>query len=404
MRANATHRSGFTLVELLVVIAIIGILVGLLLPAVQAAREAARRMSCSNNFKQIGLAVHNYHSTYKRLPTNQSGTWTASNRDCNSNRVLHSWLVGLTPFVEQQALWEMISNPSTQTTDGTTPCADGGIWPALGPDVDRLNYVPYATEVPTFRCPSDPETSPAGGGRNNYAACIGDAIDRVDHGGLNERQIPQTTPTNIGTVAQGWMVTRSRSANRGFFWNRRQLRFRDIQDGLSNTICAGEMASCARTRQVKGTIVRNQGSEAMKSNPKGTADALRDPERPQFFRTGLTYFEDDFARGTRWADGRPTTGCVQTILPPNSPNLLASGSLSDPIMSVGSYHQGGAHILMGDGAVIFMTDSVEAGDGFARAVERSGGPLGPGSASPYGLWGALGTRGMKEQVEEQLNQ
>uniref|UniRef100_UPI003563CD6E type IV pilin protein n=1 Tax=Novipirellula sp. TaxID=2795430 RepID=UPI003563CD6E len=69
-------KRGFTLVELLVVIAIIGVLVGLLLPAVQAAREAARRMSCSNNFKQIGLAIHNYHSAYNQIPTHGSGTGT----------------------------------------------------------------------------------------------------------------------------------------------------------------------------------------------------------------------------------------------------------------------------------------------------------------------------------------
>ena len=111
MNRSSRNQRGFTLVELLVVIAIIGVLVGLLLPAVQAAREAARRMSCSNNFKQIGLAIHNYHSAYKQLPTQGSGTGIGLNspnwwqRGNDASKMCLSAFVGLTPFIEQQALW-----------------------------------------------------------------------------------------------------------------------------------------------------------------------------------------------------------------------------------------------------------------------------------------------------------
>ncbi|EMI58172.1 DUF1559 family PulG-like putative transporter, partial [Rhodopirellula sallentina] len=199
MRHQKREPGGFTLVELLVVIAIIGVLVGLLLPAVQAAREAARRMSCSNNFKQIGLAIHNYHSAYRQLPTHGSGTmplllppgnvangpsqvWRSTTI---ASRESLSMLVGILPFIEQQATWEKISNPSSERTDGNLSAAIGTVanpWNPMGPTPQDINYVPWATEIVAFRCPSDPGFGLPALGRTNYAACIGDSAVQSDYG------------------------------------------------------------------------------------------------------------------------------------------------------------------------------------------------------------------------------
>ena len=187
---RTSKRAGFTLVELLVVIAIIGILVGLLLPAVQAAREAARRMSCSNNFKQIGLAIHNYHSTYKQLPSHGSGSvWGGAfgTRRMDTlvasrgNQQMLSVLVDILPFMEQQALWESISNQSRDTVSGNPIFGDPNrFWPPMGPTPTfYIEYRPWVTEIPTLRCPSDPGTGLPGMGRTNYAACLGDSAERA---------------------------------------------------------------------------------------------------------------------------------------------------------------------------------------------------------------------------------
>lgn len=195
-------RSGFTLVELLVVIAIIGILVGLLMPAVQAAREAARRMSCSNNFKQIGLGMHNYHSAFKRLPMHRGGTALVFGNNNPQSREpttlggayggnnIHNLiaLAPLTPFIEQQGLWDQISN-QFKVTD---PPGTDLYFSAMGPNPDinltqqgNNRYDPWMTSVPTFRCPSDPGTGLPAQGRANYGVCIGDATGFQNTGGVN---------------------------------------------------------------------------------------------------------------------------------------------------------------------------------------------------------------------------
>ena len=153
-----SQRSGFTLVELLVVIAIIGILVALLLPAVQAAREAARRMQCSNNLKQIALATHNYHDTYRSFPYGAHAGWG------------HSWTLFILPFMEQTTLYEVCP----------TPFNDRGAW--TGGDVRSRGLQQLArTPSPMFKCPSQPgpltESRNINGltGRaiNNYLGCAG---------------------------------------------------------------------------------------------------------------------------------------------------------------------------------------------------------------------------------------
>ncbi len=399
-RIHPEKRLGFTLVELLVVIAIIGILVGLLLPAVQAAREAARRMSCSNNFKQIGLAIHNYHSTYKKLPLHGAGTNHPSPRNINqtsndsaNNRL--SFLVGLTPFLEQQGLWEQISNPLGVNPDGSVRAEP---WPAMGPTPEEINYIPWVTDIPTLRCPSDPGFGLPSLGRTNYVACLGDSHYDGRRGSIEINDDDDTIWPPVAN--EGWAIE-ARAKNRGFFQIHDESRFRDVLDGLSNTIAAGEIATDLGDRDVR-TIGYNGDADDIRANPNFCSDTpgLIDPERPRFWASGTPTNGTFDGRGYRWSDFLPNFGGFYTILPPNS-EVCTNSATSDAVCSTSSQHQGGAHVLMGDGAVIFMTDSVEAGNSRAEVITAANRA---GAASPYGLWGALGTRANKEVIEEQLNQ
>jgi prepilin-type N-terminal cleavage/methylation domain-containing protein/prepilin-type processing-associated H-X9-DG protein len=418
-------RTGFTLVELLVVIAIIGVLVGLLLPAVQAAREAARRMSCSNNFKQIGLGIHDYHDAFKALPKHGTGTgrWVSGpnidsgvpnwfdNRTLSNNQEL-SFLVGILPFIEQQPLWEQISNPLNTDIDGFTPPADTapGPFSAFGPTPENDSYPPYRTELKTFRCPSDPGKGLPAYARTNYAASFGDSLfPTLVHGPMSNNLNPNNQNRAVN----------QRAGDRGFFTIRQQLTLGSILDGTANTIAGGEIATDLGDNDKRTAPAFNAGQSltvtmAVHRTPNTCSKVLNylDPLRPQFWCpvggtcTPPLLLGAAVGRGYRWADKAPVFTLCSTILPPNSEVCMGgTGQDTDGVVSMSSRHPGGVHILMGDGAVRFVTDSIEAGNSAAGPVGEIpaiGGPypLGqaPGSKSPYGLWGALGTRANSEVI------
>ncbi|PQO44049.1 DUF1559 domain-containing protein [Blastopirellula marina] len=195
-------RSGFTLVELLVVIAIIGVLIALLLPAVQQAREAARRMNCASNLKQISLAIHNYHDTYLGLPYGQFGYGPMKNflgptfDDSAQNPQGATWFQGLLPFVEQAAILDAVKSDM--------PLGDSKTW----------NATARNTVVSTFVCPSDPFGGKVGvvGFQGNYLGCFG-----------NTNADPNTM-----------------DGSNGMFFAKSSVKFKDVTDGTSNTFLFSE--------------------------------------------------------------------------------------------------------------------------------------------------------------------
>jgi prepilin-type N-terminal cleavage/methylation domain-containing protein len=190
------RKRAFTLVELLVVIAIIGILVALLLPAIQAAREAARRSSCSNNVKQLAVALQNYHDTYKKLPL--------ANRPSTPGGWGTSFYVALLPYFEQRSLWEQWP---WGVDDGYTASGNAAQGGSLRGGVIQLLNLP----MPTLRCPSSPLPEYNTGNNAVYMASYAGIMGAVDDQGafveLRQRIGSTCCNTDGSTTYTGGMVS-----------------------------------------------------------------------------------------------------------------------------------------------------------------------------------------------------
>lgn len=333
-RFQRPSRYGFTLVELLVVIAIIGVLVGLLLPAVQAAREAARRMSCSNNLKQIGLALHNYHDTFNQFPYSvmNSGSITSGSAQPAPGQVRNhrGWLLVL-PFIEQQNLQEQL-NLSLAT--GAYTRDSNSIDGPLPGEPGNPNDLVVSTPVETFLCPSDANPT-------NYTST----------GSANYSISPGTTTLRGAFTNYDFSVRRTSSWDRNWeehnFVERRLFgqndssKFRDIVDGTSNTV-----AVCETLRATRNGVSQTWGYAKWVGHGVDLTYS-----RGINFHLCCSWDSPPFERSWR-------------------PSQLGDWS------TAGSLHPGGAQVTFADGSVHFISETTDLAVLRQLAYIGDGQPLG----------------------------
>lgn len=232
MNLQSTIRRGFTLVELLVVIAIIGILIALLLPAVQAAREAARRSQCTNNLKQLGLALHNYHDTYNEFPAGGADTG-------NGSREMWGWGAFILPFIEESNLYEQLR---VSQQDLTVTLNNTSLRPLV------------QTAIEGFICPSDPGGDLMDGGQMNGGT------GRHFNGDSSVPNSFRVAKSNYVGVAGFWDVDERN--NNGVLFRGSHMRFADITDGTASTFLVGERNKfCAQGAWVGNRNVTGSGPQ-----------------------------------------------------------------------------------------------------------------------------------------------
>ena len=398
-------RAGFTLIELLVVIAIIAVLVAILLPAVQQAREAARRTQCKNNLKQLGLGIANYEETYGVFPSGAQGTapqgfnWASipnpKNLFSNFNRF--SYMVPILPFIDEQARFADIQAGAPEATPSI---------PLGGPAPWSYNqFPPLEVLHDDWKCPSDPgDFAIHGWIQRDIGQSANYAYSRGDFYGYPASQRPSWMGPQV-TGRDG-----DRRYTTGLFGRNTWFSMGEVSDGSSNTIALSE-----RLRN-RWRNHRNGGAEETDVNWRREQPTVRSSiiSGVPFDLNGPTACVAAIAAGSDglfyirninrlkgvggnnvWGSRVENLG-FHTILAPNSgscsTNYNQSADSNMSIMTVSSNHPGGVNAAMADGSVRFITDSIDAGD--PTILNRLSAP------SPYGVWGAIGTRAGADVVPD----
>jgi prepilin-type N-terminal cleavage/methylation domain-containing protein/prepilin-type processing-associated H-X9-DG protein len=379
-------RTGFTLVELLVVIAIIGTLVGLLLPAVQAARESARMSACSNNIRQLSLAVLGYEEQKQRLPSHSFDYGLRQRFSTNPSRdAWASWgaMVHLLPFIEESDLYQKCLGEFGTSANGTEFISTTSV---------------RNRQLTMLMCPSEIQRRPLLGsmGLTSYHVNTGDQPTSGFYNCSNCFRgpfIPGVRPES-GWSSYGVVPTTPRA------W---YTRIKDVTDGLSKTVAFGEVVVGQRTRSLPAGIANTTNVSYSASPSVCDGEIGADGQYLSIYSNASSSFDRNLY-GASWGDSRDAFTGFQTMAAPNRPRCANGGptAAGNPIIPASSYHRGGATIAMCDGSVRFITDTIDAGDPTATkdaantTVSSSG--AGYRGQSIRGVWGAMGTRASGESL------
>ncbi|MBR2693946.1 MAG: DUF1559 domain-containing protein [Thermoguttaceae bacterium] len=408
MKKISTHHSGFSLVELLVVISITAILLGLLVTAVQAAREAARRAKCTNNMKQVALAVHLYHESHGGLPA-LCTTYKRYNyfeaTDTQTEIGTCGAQIFLLPYLEQGQVYEGFEAfASSEPIDSGRPSHIIEPYPPTYPNVyvegPHPRHWASGVVVPAFVCPSDSESGVIESPAREY--------DNMNRSGFYfDYSIWSFSRRNImfcmGDAPLYNCDIDTPATKRGAFTPHSWKSFAHITDGLSNTLCLAESITGRPTdfaAAYNGTYPKI--SNALRD--VAAVEVARDPVGMRVWPSlcmesvnridplKLDKVEPWGERGAYWFIGKPLSNGFSTNLPPNSLTCSFGISAFGPVLGgVSSFHPGGANTAMMDGSVRFIRDDIDTGDVFVpeeRLLETNQAVEGK---SAYGAWGALGS-------------